>query len=1399
MVLFKRKNVTIPETKLIPAEDDQEVWVIPETEEIFCTYDDYLARLDFYMQKKFICELSGASCLTYFEALKKENQEKKQVLKFFPEPLKEPILRMVQFSLTTRLDQLVDEVHIAIKAKFFVGENVYVRFQDQKIRADVVKADHESGIYQVDDGLRVLEGDYSQLQRDRKLLSKPALRAFVKHSAYREPWLGSPWILKESVASKYGISSEVPQNILDLKAKNGHITANSMNINGESKGSRSSTNSTSSAHVKLAPKHASAKSSTSGTPSYKQLNQNYLEARSQALKQLEDQIPLELRNDDLFDLAKSDEPLTSVISRRNDIKPWPEWHKDSSLDTIEDAHKINHLLEVWLFSHYFSELIGFTDNLQKFDDFVSGILKPEPSAELSKLHECLLSMLVAKNGKKLAIPLPEESESSDEESSSDEEGNEKDENKKRGDQEDDEVGDDNEEEEDADDEKEEEYNSDSENGPPRKKYKKSDSSKIGKIENPWVMQIGKRDYKNGGWQYILIEILQKLVHSSEWHPDTCLVVAHFTGDANTYHEVSNSDASKAYSSLPAPLRIHALMLIARLIYGSDQMRDFLDSQYDTASKIRRQAHNKELKQYREEHKSAQKLLNMTIDHAHDSSSVSIDQMKQLAVELNLEESFTPEEVKDLMSDLSDKIEKTVGVLNETSKTLARMDNQRMRLLGKDRFFNRYWWMDSNGVDQSGNLYMGRLWVQGPSDVDKEYLKSEFFSKWFIDFRRDVLNETARIKHQAAQLVSQQTKASSAEKEAKVSSRKERALKPRPAQNETNASSKIKFINQVGSKPPAVRRAGPVENPNRILTDLGNLERRLRELIQVSKHNGDLLCADDTIELRQLESELLESRKNLADSPTEVVQRNIKKVVKLFSENFPASQFGREAYMNQPDSKSVAEASATSVDNTSTSNQSLSEPQQQPTQQLNTQQSIQQQPTQQQAPLMKTKFKMVNPTGGKPPQQSGMTTAVHTQTKFIDGTPKNVPSTVPSVQTVYNPPEPVLPSVAPQSATPSVPSSVPPGVPAQATPGSQPPLMYDPYRGVYTNYQPGYQMNPSQHQQQQQPVQWVVQQTSQGPMMYAVPIQQYQQMVMPQYAPPMNESGDAYNAYIQQQIGMQQAYYAQQMQQYQGYYQQGQYGSPVVSMGYSPAPDYGQLPGYGPPPPPGYNQTVPTPQASVQPPTPLPPLAPQPGAPGNGVTTVTNQGETSKSAQKAEIVDLGESDSDAEHKKAVTSLPTNDIDAEKGGEKIPVKPEVDHVSKGKPTSAQPEVDSNRANTVEAESEKSEPAITETVKTESVEAEQLDDSDSIVEKSEYIIREDPVRPAELVSMQTNGPLASNEWRFYETPEELDQLLSYLGNSGKREVKLGSALRKVYPEMRALMTRRLKDLEDPMRREI
>lgn len=53
--------------------------------------------MSFYRQKQFQCEVTGKSGLNYFEALDSEELEARTMHSRFPEPLKAPILKAVQW------------------------------------------------------------------------------------------------------------------------------------------------------------------------------------------------------------------------------------------------------------------------------------------------------------------------------------------------------------------------------------------------------------------------------------------------------------------------------------------------------------------------------------------------------------------------------------------------------------------------------------------------------------------------------------------------------------------------------------------------------------------------------------------------------------------------------------------------------------------------------------------------------------------------------------------------------------------------------------------------------------------------------------------------------------------------------------------------------------------------------------------------------------------------------------------------------------------------------------------------------------------------------------------------------------------------------------------------------
>jgi DDT domain/WSTF, HB1, Itc1p, MBD9 motif 1 len=55
--------------------------------------------------------------------------------------------------------------------------------------------------------------DEKHLFRDRKAFTKAMLRSFIKNTVTREAWAGAPWIVKEHIAIKYRIDTTIPPHL----------------------------------------------------------------------------------------------------------------------------------------------------------------------------------------------------------------------------------------------------------------------------------------------------------------------------------------------------------------------------------------------------------------------------------------------------------------------------------------------------------------------------------------------------------------------------------------------------------------------------------------------------------------------------------------------------------------------------------------------------------------------------------------------------------------------------------------------------------------------------------------------------------------------------------------------------------------------------------------------------------------------------------------------------------------------------------------------------------------------------------------------------------------------------------------------------------------------------------
>jgi hypothetical protein len=94
----------------------------------------------------------------------------------------------------------------------------------------------------------------------------------------------------------------------------------------------------------------------------------------------------------------------------------------------------------------------------------------------------------------------------------------------------------------------------------------------------------------------------------------------------------------------------------------------------------------------------------------------------------------------------EKIDQAEDAIADVDNDLREADCPRTRVLGKDRFWNRYYWFERNAMPYEGltesstadaEYANGRLWVQGPDDIEREGfidVSEEEKSRYYRAFR-----------------------------------------------------------------------------------------------------------------------------------------------------------------------------------------------------------------------------------------------------------------------------------------------------------------------------------------------------------------------------------------------------------------------------------------------------------------------------------------------------------------------------------------------------------------------------------------------------------------------------------------------------------------------------------------
>ncbi|KAI7906927.1 uncharacterized protein BX663DRAFT_494236 [Cokeromyces recurvatus] len=204
---------------------------------------EYIKRISLYRKPIWQCESTGKSNLTYKQALESEKTEKERVQDKFPEQLQKNVLLHVQFQ-TARLDTIVDNTYQRFASHYVEGEILYCNWdnrhtvavkvlniikkpdfnedlEDQKENND--KEDQEYYKIRVispkgfikKDTVKIVPG--TKLRRERYAFSKNLLKKFIKEYTEKDTYIGAPWVVRGDIAKKFSIDTKLPKDLQAAK------------------------------------------------------------------------------------------------------------------------------------------------------------------------------------------------------------------------------------------------------------------------------------------------------------------------------------------------------------------------------------------------------------------------------------------------------------------------------------------------------------------------------------------------------------------------------------------------------------------------------------------------------------------------------------------------------------------------------------------------------------------------------------------------------------------------------------------------------------------------------------------------------------------------------------------------------------------------------------------------------------------------------------------------------------------------------------------------------------------------------------------------------------------------------------------------------------------------------
>ena len=302
-------------------------------------------------------------------------------------------------------------------------------------------------------------------------------------------------------------------------------------------------------------------------------------------------------------------------------------------------------------------------------------------------------------------------------------------------------------------------------------------------ERSWRTRLGARDLEDGGYQLILVGVLHQLSANPIFKPRCDKILAEL---APMDMPPNKDTAWTQFAKLDINLRISALQMITMLSLSTQAVKGFLEQCSDDMTDVRKRKidHQREKRAAMEELQikdrerkillpenmppsptvepmeveptpvegddtletngaassdpedevpSAGRSLRRGSDRKRKREEEAAKREKEKAekAEAAAKQNKQTREFKKLVHDVEElkkKILEAEAKIEECDADLREANVQRTKVLGKDRYCNRYYWFERNGMPFGGlprsstaayGYANGRLWVQGPDPMEAE--------------------------------------------------------------------------------------------------------------------------------------------------------------------------------------------------------------------------------------------------------------------------------------------------------------------------------------------------------------------------------------------------------------------------------------------------------------------------------------------------------------------------------------------------------------------------------------------------------------------------------------------------------------------------------------------------------